>query len=859
MKKLIVLIASFCLVSCLAIFSSQFFIDYNTVYANYFNTLHIKPQTNNFRIIKFPIPHLVIDSIQLEDGINLNSINISLSISSLIKLRPQIKSLTIGSIQLKQNGSEHSTINYEILLKNILKNKLHLQSDLQINHLIVRDNNNNIILDLNDVKSTYDSNTISFSASCNRIGQLSGTIATPKNGVGEIQLNMQYPYYDLTFSGTYKNTELLSGTGKYGIKNFARVISSSFPEMQSIFNKLNSDEQIDIGFELDKSQNQLQLKNILVSSKSIKGQGAYNIDANTFVFNFSTFNIDDLFSPNNHNTIITDVTLERTNSLLSINKLLQANIAVEALTIGGDVYNNVKFSSVPDNDKLYIKDFSGHSQTGEFQISGVISQNSYRSIFDGKIYIKHHNLNSILNTIGCDQATVAKPIPFAFESNIKSTLINLNMQNVSIKTDNANINGSISFKFIGSTPRINSRMSISSIDLTKPDYPIISPLWNTLTGFVTNMKDKAYLDKFIAIRTIPYVGSFDITLNDLFIDKTYLGKVILVANLSPEIVQINNLSINNGKDSITANIDLITNMLNPSVKITIHDGSLHTNFLTPKAILDFRNQTLQNFDVSKIYLKLQCSLSNVMQGDLGIKNLKFTAENENTLLKISDLSAEVLGGNLEASGSVLLSPYTINIVYALNSIDLNSLSSILPSGFLNTQGLASINGMISTNGDSIEKQLYNLYVKSALLAKDITINHFSLDDLIDIVRDPNYNLQNFDDVVKNALLTGKTAVSKISADIALIKGILSLKNIKLQTQYTTAAAEANVNIYNFGINLASIFSFYMLNKNTINNYNNNYTIIKFGLNIEGTLFSPQKTADSKELLQYLQSTVNKTN
>ena len=79
----------------------------------------------------------------------------------------------------------------------------------------------------------------------------------------------------------------------------------------------------------------------------------------------------------------------------------------------------------------------------------------------------------------------------------------------------------------------------------------------------------------------------------------------------------------------------------------------------------------------------------------------------------------------------------------------------MPAGVLDSGGVISANGMWSTNGNSLEEQLYNLYTKSDILAKNITINNFSIDNLIQAVSSPNYNLKSFKDDLKEAILTEK--------------------------------------------------------------------------------------------------------
>ena len=77
----------------------------------------------------------------------------------------------------------------------------------------------------------------------------------------------------------------------------------------------------------------------------------------------------------------------------------------------------------------------------------------------------------------------------------------------------------------------------------------------------------------------------------------------------------------------------------------------------------------------------------------------------------------------------------------------------MPPGYWKVVGVINANGMWSTNGNSLEEQLYNLYTKSEILAKNITINNFSIDTIVQAVSNPNYDLKkSFKDDLKAAIL-----------------------------------------------------------------------------------------------------------
>ncbi|MGI4776267.1 MAG: AsmA-like C-terminal region-containing protein, partial [Janthinobacterium lividum] len=204
----------------------------------------------------------------------------------------------------------------------------------------------------------------------------------------------------------------------------------------------------------------------------------------------------------------------------------------------------------------------------------------------------------------------------------------------------------------------------------------------------------------------------------------------------------------------------------------------------------------------------------------------------------------------KAEGSILLEPFTWNFVYALNSINIASLCDVLPKGFLNNVGGMSIGGMLTTNGDNIEKLLYNLYSKSSFIVKDAEINNFSIDDFIDNFYSISYNTANITTDLQLALLTGQTDVDTLKGDLELSQGVLNLKNTSLKTKESIASIVASINLYSFALNLDALFSFHPRSQlralqGTISRP------MQLGVNVLGTIFAPQKTSDSDKFIQML--------
>jgi hypothetical protein len=254
--------------------------------------------------------------------------------------------------------------------------------------------------------------------------------------------------------------------------------------------------------------------------------------------------------------------------------------------------------------------------------------------------------------------------------------------------------------------------------------------------------------------------------------------------------------------------------------------------------------------MDKIDSSWDVALSKAYQNNLVFNNLKLKAQTEKSLITIDNLEANVFAGKLTSSGSILLQPYTLNFVYALNSANIKEIANILPDGVYNGDGFVSIRGMLSTNGNDLNSLLYNLYTKSNFIAKDTVINNFSIDDIVQMASMADYDSNNFKSDIKKALLTGTTKVKEMKSDLELSKGVLTLPLITFTTQNTSAAASATMNIYDFKLDISSKFSFYLASQDAGRNFVD-YKPTNLTVTTLGSFFAPNKEADTTDFEQAL--------
>lgn len=837
------------------------FVDYSSASNSLVNELKISPQNlKKIKIIKFPIPYLIIDHITEEGKLELENIEIRFVPWSLLIFRPRISAVTIYSATIYSDEQDFDIINHDRLVSSFITNDI-MDINFHVKNLSILNKNNQPILTLNNcslLKNNSIANSTSFKGDGGYVGKLSGFFEKKVNQIN-LDLTISNDDYNFHLLETYIDSKLINGKAEYLIQNLADILHILVPDLDSVFRRFNQNEKINIKFDILPTGQLLKLENVTIDSNSFVGNGGVYLSRNDNVTSiiklyFPKIDVKSLITSSNNINQFSDSVFGL--RLIFDNKSIITNVLVDQIILGSDeILNNTKLSFNLDKGVLVVNDFSGTIKSGgNFQLIGNVTQNSVRSILDGTIYLQHNDLNSVLNTLGYKQAVSKKPTAFMLSSGLKLTLIDVYLQNLMLKTDNTKVTGNITARFIGSMPHFIATLDFSSIDLNRDDYPIISPMIKFAKSLSENMTDESYLAKYIPIRTADYLGNFDITINDLLIGSNSFGKAYILANVSPGNIGISNLDIRSNSDYINLSASLLASNIKPQLIVTINDGSLNIHFLTPKSLLNLRNNLLNEFDVEKIELKLNCALSKIIQNDLVLQNVKLALANNNALFKIDNLEANLLSGKLKAEGNILLNPYTLNFVYALNAIDFAQLSNILPRGLLDNYGGMSINGTFATHGNSLKELLYELNTQSEFVVKNAKISNFSVDSLIEKINNKDYSLKYLKDDLAKSMYQGQTELNSLRGNLQLKNGIVTMKNLVFNTKYTSGAASLAINIYNLDMVLSSILSFYIADLNpNLDNSSNQNTPINLTIKTSGTILDPIKTSDETELRKALEN------
>ncbi len=852
-KKVIAGIIICCSLGIFSIATSLLLIDYAAVYQDFLANTKITnlPQNvSRIKIVNFPIPHLVIDNVNEPDKFKLQKLEIHFSLWSLLSFKPKATSIQIEKVDINHPVSKLNLMNHPQLVTKLIDARF----NINIAALSLLDEENKPSVVAQDVLLTQEGSTKRFSGKISGGTNFQGSINT-ENDTTNFHYSLTNNDYEVKLVETYQDKQLKNGKVNCRINNVNSFLAFALPEFKLVLDKMHFREKVNVSFDLLSIADSTKIDNIVIDSPSIAGMGSMIVSNNNdrtnsnIKLNFTKIDLRTSpvsFSLRAHPTLQAGYT----NNHYDNDRKMQMDIVIEQIIISdNNELEKVKLSANLINGIISVEELSAQIDSqGIFKLTGKLAQEqeNHQPIFNGKLNLEYADFNLILSLIGYSNLTTEQELPFSLSSTLTITPLAISLTELLFNANNTQIEGNIANRYNEAVPTIKGNLNFSEINLNLFPCPIISPAINFAKNLAENMQDKDYLNKFIAIRQIPQLTELDVNFNNLTYQDLLLKKLKFKLAISPGKIQIDNLNFINDDNFLIGSVKLLATDLNPQLTITVDDGYWQVNFLSPTSLLHLKEKLLTELSLAKVFFTLKCLSLTLQQEELLLNKLKFLLFNDNNILKISDLSADIFSGTLQGSGNIILEPYTINLAYALNSIDLSTIPQSSLSQFLPNAGLASLNGVITTKGNSLEELLYNLYTDSTFIAKGVRINNFSIDDFIERINASNYPLENLDTDLDRALTSGITNILNSTAKMQLSKGDFRLQDMIIQTKRASASLASTFNIYDFKLNLLSLFSFYI----ATNNFSPANKPITLGINAKGTIFNPQKTADAKMLKQF---------
>lgn len=850
MKKIILNLSIVLTIILIAGVSTILYADFRSAYQQIAGTIKVDPasiKTEDVHIVKFPFPHVKIKHIKQEGKIELSEAKIEFSLWSVLTLSPKISAIYVKEAALRLNSDDTNLIHHDQFISELIQKDL-LSIKTNIDKLTLIESDNDISMVMTNFLLKKSGNNYNFSASTNNDQVLKGNFQkNPENII--FNLDSVTENYELSLQEIYKDNKLVTGTASFKNLNLLTPILNLIPNFMAPLSHSGTLESVNADFIFTSDETNWHISSLKLSSDWLQGSGEILISRvagkSEVKLVFDKIDLSNL-SDNNKD----QVTIP-TNKFAALKYNSSISCLIKQLSLQSEQLHDISLKLDIVDSKAKIENLTGSfDENHKFQVTGELTSDSLRSAFDGDITISHPDITKFTNMFNDNTATQTKSLPFTLKSNIAITPVYFSFQNLNLNLEGMNVIGDYSTKFIGQLPRINANIRIDSLDFTKKSsIDSINNIKEWLENSLSGMKQDDYQNKFIPIRKISSIGSYDIIIDNLNYQTHKYNNISFNLETEPSSVAINRLYFNDGKTWFDLNASLSTKALNPVLIIKVNDGVIEHSAFSAQGMLDLRTKILEHLELSKINFLVSGYLAAIKNGDNGLERIIFSFKNEKNLLTFTDLNFDLFSGRLTMAGSVLLEPLTLNFSYALNAANLSKFSDMLPKNLLRLDGLVSTNGVFSTNGDSLEKLLYNLYIKSNLIAKGVVLNNFSIDQFIEKINNENYDSNNLSYDVDKMLLTENTTISDFKSDLLLSKGVIDMTSIAFKTNLTAQTGNLKFNIYDYNIGGDFSIDFYILHKRKFKPVS--YQPLNIQLNLKGDIMNLSRKITTDKMAEVI--------
>ena len=749
----------------------------------------------SIEVSHFPTPTVVLGGVEIPGVLTAQKLSLKFSIFSILTLNPSISSIDASDVHIQSSGA--SAMHHENAIVRMFQIFPRIPNT-DFKRVVITDKKSGLSENVQSIKirpnSSFGNITIYWT------DRTYTNISYNQKAHLEVKIATISATHKVEFLETYdESLKLMSGTIDYHIDNIRDYINDNYRDLDLLITQIASTEPAHITCDFGPEPDGLMVRNINFISDSIAMTGAADLfegdKQDVLNLHFTKVDLTKLLkSPD-----MESIQLSKSKSelkLQSLNSLL--NITADNIHLSGFDISNVILKASSDGVKLNISECDGViEKDGKFNLTGAVTQNQYRSQFNGSVNFSYPDANDLMLKLGYAPAKSANKAPITLMADIVATPIDYKLTNVYAKMGQISANGEASVKLIGSIPRLTLALNMSPIDFGNSQYPIISPIADYFKSLTIDMHDKEYLSKYIPLRKIGYIGNFDIILNNPIIGGQNIDKIHFICDASKGVLDFQSLYYQNGKNHLVGSGKLVSTGLKPVITLRVTDGEITTDDLSLGNILSSLNKASTTYGFDKVTLDVALTLKNLTQGSANFKNFYVAAINDGNLFNISALQGYYNTGNLTSSGSIFLDSMTLSLAYAYSNFNINDLNSIYPmSVFGIKDGWVSSNGVISASGETVDKFIYSLYSKSDIVASTVEWYGFDIDGFVDAVSAQGYNKANTNVDAKKFASSGVTNISKITGGYEIDHGVIKFTDATFTTKHTSCSVMASYNIYN---------------------------------------------------------------
>jgi hypothetical protein len=623
--------------------------------------------------------------------------------------------------------------------------------------------------------------------------------------------------------GMYK-----SGKLEFETKNIAKIFNQS-----NVHQSIAANNESKITADISLINDILEVSNIILTGKTLSGNAK-------LIFSDTVFNLEANLQELDTNNFIDLINMVYglTHSNTNIDKIipekqdLGIHIKIANLLTANQKIQNFNFvMQGKDKNNLILEDFSGNlDDQGTFKIQGLITQNEYRSKFDGHVLASHLDLNKLLaNFDVIEDEKQNLPLPFSLSSDLNLTNVAVSAQNLNATLGKSKINGDVAFGIFGDNIKLGSIIKATDLD-TNDNLSLIRKMVEYFDGLFFDSYEEGYLNKFIPIRTNHLLTNLNLKFENLKYKGINFQKANFLVALWPSNVSLNSYTLLNNHIYLTGNALLDATSFQPIYKINIKDGKLAP--ISFNYLVDLKDQLQKRFNLANITTEIDVKFKNLGFMNANLENFELLAHSNSPILTIDKMIFECLGGSAFVNGSINTKPFLVNLGYAYNNLNL---APIFSNSFImnNAQGIISTRGSLNFSGQNLAEMFYSLNVNGDLLGKDVIVQNLGIDGLLNNMLKNNYQQSDLAKDLDNFANNGSTKFNILKSQYVINTGIINLKNMEFSTDQSNGLLYGALDIYQQKVNLAGFFNFY-LNRQSQN-------ISQISLTIVDDMLNPKKT------------------
>ena len=702
-------------------------------------------------------------------------------------------------------------------------------------------------------------------------------ISTKSDDISKLIINS--PILQGDISGSFFDTKGLSLTksnfdGKinFSVTNLKLLLDKYFSQKDLIFRNINNTEDVQISSNLFLKDGVVNIENIKINSKQIKGSGsiiAYTKEENQLIdaeLSLDYLNIDDLwvgkFQPikdNYLNEAIKNI-VNNFNNISNIDEQkfpkldvsifglsLKSKIAISQLKYKEQLLTDVLISMSTLNDKqIKLEKFEINVQDhSKLEIAGIIENIGSLPTLDGYLILSSKNLESIINFT-----------PLSTKGLKENSLKDFKVRSKILILPNTTLFKDIKAVLNKETVISGNISMIENSDILDANYNLKFNQLKLENYFPTNYLDKfingnAFLQNFLGLNNIDTSHELSLKFGKLSYDDFNLNDQLFDIKIGRGTIDIPALIINKGQNS--GNIKLYLDVYSPIpiLNLSINANSFNINDIINDTEEDkFKSSFLNYFfdfpSLSRFDGNIDIDIKNLNFNSLKIKDLIIKAPFTEGVMSLKEGSANIFNGKINVKGDIVLNKQKrLNNSFQLIEVENQKLFNNL-FNIKNIDSKSNISGIISSYASNRNEFYNNMNLEAKFVSSGVVIKNFGIGDLLIKMNKSPQSIRSVEDVVFSN--SAQTIFKKIDGSIN-IKPNNTKRELYISTESIglNAITSGNIDLKNNKINIGhnAVMIVVTPDKKTLP--------IRFALNALGSIDNLSLSPNFSQINQYLKS------